>query len=565
MAGKSRIICGVATGLVVTLLTISLLSYVLLDYQILKIWYLGLGTIYRQVYWPREFFSETTKATGNYYALAGIGIAMFLAYLPRPTTLPARPKQRISTEEGRGDWPVIAVLTVTLGAAYYFGHTQIRPAYDEVFSVMEVAAIHPFQAWSYYMLPNNHVLYNLLSGMTHRLFGSWTNDPVLTGRLLSALAGLCTAQLLLFHSRKVAGVGRWVRGVLVLLLMLIFPVWGFAIQARGYGLLLLFSWLACFAVQRLVERNDQSGLRTFVISSVAGFATVPIFLYVYVGLSAWWAIVTLRGGQRLSAFLWAQFLVGGLTYLFYLPILLFSGLGALTGNRYVAARNEDVINFGMNFLTTLKNYGLHALEGLGVSGWAWASVLFLLPALLLYALSGRERTRNYAGSYLSVVTVTTLIVIGMRAIPFYRTMLFQQQFGVLLLLVGLVVGVVRMGERLRLPQISVDMLIAVLTVSLLLYSAPASPPLFREKLYFYSVNATYYKLSALTEKIPRNATVTFGDEAFYPRYLRNQGVAAADGNGEEYWLIGEQEDLPPPDGPWELIDEAAGLKVYRLR
>jgi len=65
----------------------------------------------------------------------------------------------------RADWPWLAGVLMLGAGLWAWGATQVPPAYDEVFSAVYCAGNESLLAtWSYYILPNNHVLFNLLNG-----------------------------------------------------------------------------------------------------------------------------------------------------------------------------------------------------------------------------------------------------------------------------------------------------------------------------------------------------------------------------------------------------------------
>jgi hypothetical protein len=191
------------------LLASALLAYVLTPYAALRDWYLHrTPNLYRAASWPTDFFTPAVKARGD--VLAGLALAGLVAsftYLwlgkSRPVA-PAAPLRPFT----RADRPWLAGLLVLAASLWASGATQVPPAYDEVFSVVYGAGSGSLLvAWSYYMLPNNHLLFNLLNGS---LFGWLHNLPllVLTGRMLS---GLAYAGTLAVGQASPAGAG-WGRG-----------------------------------------------------------------------------------------------------------------------------------------------------------------------------------------------------------------------------------------------------------------------------------------------------------------------------------------------------------------
>jgi len=92
------------------------------------------------------------------------------------------------------------------------------------------------------MLPNNHVLFNVLNGA---LFGGLRDASllVLTGRMLSGLAYAGTLGVVYWLGRGLTG-RRWAGAGLAALAGVQFSLWGFGFQARGYALYALLHWVA---------------------------------------------------------------------------------------------------------------------------------------------------------------------------------------------------------------------------------------------------------------------------------------------------------------------------------
>ena len=137
-----------------------------------------------------------------------------------------------ATSQGKGEFGFRALLAATGVALWVFSNGATRPAYDEIFSAVHCAGAHPFQALSYYMLPNNHVFFNTLNSLSF-----WAEDKVWSGRLLSLAAFLVFQQLVFLWLRRKMPLAQALGAAL--LLSLAFPTLGFASHARGYGLHLM--------------------------------------------------------------------------------------------------------------------------------------------------------------------------------------------------------------------------------------------------------------------------------------------------------------------------------------
>ncbi|MGZ3873322.1 MAG: hypothetical protein ACXVJD_10410, partial [Mucilaginibacter sp.] len=237
--------------------------FLLTDYNRLSHWYIGLGqTFYRLHFWRVDFFTPETKKDGNLFCIAGLlACVILLAFLYR-----RRQQEKVNPRLNHRNLLPAIFLILSGIAAWWCGNSLVRPAFDEVFSAVNCAALPPFQALSYYMLPNNHILFNLLNG----LFFHFAPDKVFTGRLISLACYLSLIALMFSWLLNLFKNG-FLAVAATLALMLQFPVWGFSFQARGYELCTLAAWLAFFALSRYSLFNSARWLNIYVAACVTGY------------------------------------------------------------------------------------------------------------------------------------------------------------------------------------------------------------------------------------------------------------------------------------------------------
>ena len=539
--------------------------YLIQDYANLRDNYLAQAPFYRSTYWTTDFFTPQTKVVGDRYAALGILLALFaggyLLYSWRQTERHPAPTVRLHFS--RRDLLALAILTLLQLSLWAYANHLLPPAYDEVFSAMHAAGAGPFRALTYYMLPNNHVLFNVLNSA---LFGWWTDDLVLTGRLISLAAYLALGALQYCWLRTLLH-DRFAALALVVLLAVLLPVWGFAAQARGYMLLLLFSWGAFVAVWRY--QNGRGRGMQWLLSGccLLAYATVPVFLYLHFALLGWIVLGWLRT-RRVDWSLIASQLVAGVgVFLFYLPAISFSGLGAITSNRYVAGGQQGVGEFAAKFLPTLPDYVNYL--ALDVA----AGVPWLLPLLALLPLTfwwAPDRAfRRLATFYALLLSVTLATVLLMRAVPFHRTLIFQLQF------VGLSIACLPLAGRVftstggsasmqRRRQWWRQGWLRGVAVGWLLLAGGlvwVTPEKFSLHLYYYDIVPTYRSVRGLVEQVPAGARVAGGDEAFYPLYLlRRDGQPLTSVPVADYYVKRPGEALP--GGEWNLAGQDAEYELY---
>jgi hypothetical protein len=523
-----RLGCALGAGLVLAGLAFAI-GYLLRDYPSLRDAYLSDGPFYRDGQWATDFFTPEVKGWGNLFCALGMaGGSVLLVHLLARWRAAERGMQAdlvIQVTRGEG-WYLLALWAVQL-VLWLYGTSRVPPAYDEAFSALHIAGQGPFRALSYYMLPNNHVLFNVLNAL---VFG-WAGDLVRTGRFISLLAWWGVATVLYAWARKVAG--KLGGGALVPAVLVSLPVWGFAIQGRGYLLLVWFAWLAFVGAWEFVAGRGRGWLTLFSVSCVLGYATVPVFLYTHLALLAWMVYERRRIGWDLVR---SQLLAGMGILLFYLPLLGYSGLGSLVGNRYISAGGRGFGEFAISFLPTVPGY----------AGWIGpgAAVLLLAPLLGL-VIPVRPAYRRFLRFYLMLLTSTLLVVLLMRAVPFHRALVVQ--YSVAMVAAGLLV----VRNHLRWVWVGLALLF-VFTV----------PRRFSLHLYYYDIVPTHRSAAALVNGIPDGATVFATDEAFYPAYLwRQRGGELTDGTDRAtHYLRGPGGPAPP--GEFTSVTAAVGVELY---
>lgn len=544
-SGLQRLSQAAAIGLLLTAAGAGV-AYLLAPYAVLRNWYLGLTPhMYRAAAWPTAFFTPAVKMQGNWLvlvALAGLlGTALAHWRWPQPV-LPA-PRHRW----GRADAPWLALLLVLAASLWGWGAVQMLPAYDEVFSAVYCAGSGSvLVAGSYYMLPNNHVLFNVLNGA---LFGPWLAAPGLlwAGR---GLSGLAYAGTLVVVYRLGAGWAgrRWAGAGLAGLAAVQFSLWGFGIQARGYALYALLHWVALAgALAYWRQPRRRAALRVQAGAVALGYVAVPTFLFFHAALLLVGAVEQVRQ-RRVDGLFW-RFQAGsvGLAGLLYGPLLGFSGLAALTANAYVRPAAEGWGAFVVGAWPVLRTYATYCFGEVGWGPWP-AYGLALLPLALLAA----RPHRRLGLVYLAWVLVLLAATLGLRRVVFHRNALAL--FSLALVLGPLAVGV-WLGRWRRWAGIAGALLLGT---ALAVNFAWHNPVQQAANLYFYDLPGSYQAARQRLDKLPAGASVTFSEGSFYPYWLYLQAGGQAPHPAQpprqatDYYLTTPSEALPPALAPHYL-------------
>jgi hypothetical protein len=542
------------------LLASALLAYALTPYAALRDWYLRRTPhLYRAAHWPTDFFTPAVKARGDALAwltLAGLVIGgAYLWFGKRRPVAPAAP-MRLFT---RADRPWLAGLFLLAAGLWAIGASQVPPAYDEVFSAVYSAGSGSLLvAWSYYMLPNNHILFNLLNG---GLFGWLHYLPwlVLTGRLLSGLAYAGTLAVIYRVLASLTG-RRWVGAGLAALAGGQFSLWGFGFQARGYALYALLHWVALAALLAYWRQPRRAWLWLNAAAVVAGYATVPTFLFYHAAQLLAAALVQARQRRFDPRFWLSQAGALALGGAFYLPVLGFSGLGALTANPYVRPFQGSLVDFIGQAWPDFRSYAPYCFGESWLGPWP-AYGLALLPLALLAHRRYWQLGVVYAAWLLALVGGT----LGLRHVLFHRNLLAL--FSLALVLAPLTVGVLLRRWRPWAGGAGALLLSGWLSAGMLRHNPVRDPG----PLYFYDVHQEFAAAQQRLASLPAGAlSIGFSEESFYPYflYLRAGGQAPhpslRPAPALAYYLTAANDALPPNlAGRYQPVDTISTYRLWR--
>ena len=538
--GNSKQLNIPAQRMIVALFCLAAIAFCLLflahDHTYLRNWYLSLGgCLYRQQYWEKDFFSPAVKAAGNHLAIAGCIVSAGLAVV----TFSAKRTAVWHFNIERSALPYYAIAGIGALIAAIYAQRLSCPAYDEVFSAVNCAELHPFQTISYYMLPNNHIYFNAVNNV---LCG-WWHDPVTTGRWISTIAycGAMLAACYCFRQWLASGTGALIALLPVAMQL---TTLGMAGQARGYEVQLLCGWLTVAGIDTYLRNNSNAALKLVAVSSIAGFAMTTSYLLFY--LPAALFLFVASGRKGVWPVLRYQFITGAVVFLLYLPALCFSGVGAFTANRYVAPGTDTIAAFLPQFASLTRFFIRYCFSMIGGEDNPVSYILFSLPVVLLFSKTKQDRLIGVA--FVAVWVSYAAITLQMRHMPFNRNLIVQFSISMGCTIYALF----RIVQWL--PGIGRWQLLAfaIPVVGLTAYLVRASASDIPYKLYYNAANDIYHGHEQELGWISRDASIGCSDECFLTYYMFRQlhpkAVKCATG-AEDYYI--KRKDDPMPAG-WEL-------------
>jgi hypothetical protein len=526
-------------ALLLAAVLVGCLLYIALAYETLATWYLSLNNCFYNVNtWQNNFFSPATKSTGNLFAVLGTIIAIFGIYV---ATRKFKKAKRLPISIDYSTKHILwytAVAVLGIGASLWEWQLM-APSYDEIFSAVNCAELHPFQTCSYYMLPNNHLLFNIVNSI---LFG-WHQHLVGTGRLISLAAYTCTL-LIAFNWLSKQTKSNTIAFVALLPVAFQFIVWGMSAQARGYEFQLLCGWIAFITLT--YKGNDYRSTALNAVVNIAGFALIPSWFYFY-SAQLLYATGKMLNQKRISWRYWKyQLAVIASTFLFYIPGICFSGTSALSGNRYVKASTDSLYVFTTTLLPLGRNFVSYCFSHLASEGSILSYLLFILPLVLLCFRSRRHLGEFYIATWVAFILCSLFI----KHIPFHRTLIIQFSVTIALAAYTLWVLLGYVFDAVAGPKASLiarSILFVTPTLALSVWFIQYNKENINFGLYSNDVNGLYGMHMGTISSITPGSSIAFSDESFYFFYhCRRMGykVSRCATGKEQYFVKRTDEPLP---------------------
>ena len=318
----------------------------------------------------------------------------------------ARQAAAFSEPAYRRELALLAAIVV-LGAAARLTWITSPIRLDEAISFMNFSRLGAVHAATNYHT-NSHTLNSLLMVLSTWLFGE--SEAAL--RLPSFLCGLAVIPLAGRVVRRVAGGPA---ALLSAALVAATPgMVEFGFLARGYSIQIMLFFMLLMSVRRLAVRGGAwAGLGVALLPAALMY-TMLSSLYPVAVAAAWGFVLAWRerGGRGAASIVAAFVVSAGITTLLFTPMLLVSGLAAITDNYYVQPQPLGVVlnRFPASLLSTWQ-------------GW-WRGLPAWLPLLTVPPFAaGLLRLRGRLPLW-TVVTVLPVLLLLQRVVPYPRTWLF---------------------------------------------------------------------------------------------------------------------------------------------
>ncbi len=325
------------------------------------------------------------------------------------------------TNAGKYEKILLALLFVTLviNGIYFLPNLPFH--IDERFTYLYFVNKGLFVSLAYYPNPNNHIFYTLICNFSNLFFSNpkWVMKiPVFIISLVSPII------FFLFLRRSF---NFFLSFIAILIFSFNSYEMYYSYNGRGYilmNLLLIISTGCLYKLASISDKNKILVLRTiFIISSFLGFYTIPIFIFPFLGMIAWFLFISIinKNFKKLTNVIIDISIITLINFLFYLPVFIFNGFGAVTNNSWVKSR--DFLQYFKIFPEMLNSISGVLFYDNPFSIYFIAGEVFLIIFLLIY-VKNRETLL-----WLSLIFTVFLILIPI--IMFLRITIYQRVFGYL--------------------------------------------------------------------------------------------------------------------------------------
>lgn len=303
---------------------------------------------------------------------------------------------------------VIVALTLMIVFALIYGMFYFPISNDEIFSYLYFVDKGFLVTSVFYPGPNNHIFYSQLCSIADLIF----DNPVLIMRVPAIIVSVCT--LFIIFSYLLKRFSFLFAMFVTSIYFSFYNIYYYSFHGRGYVLIYLFFILSLFSLVELLNSEKKNNYNSiYIISSVLGFYSIPIFLYPFISLHLIYFIFALKEKDKslLKLFFVSSLGVSLLVFLLYLPIIVVSGLKSIIGNAWVLPMTFQ------KFWSGYGNYIKNNFNYLFDFKYGYLIALLLLLVGLLILKSDRK---FWPYLFVSCLFVPFFILIVQKVYPFYR-------------------------------------------------------------------------------------------------------------------------------------------------
>jgi uncharacterized membrane protein len=318
------------------------------------------------------------------------------------------------------------------------------PVYiDEASTYNDFTSKGFFTSITKYPAPNNHVLFSIIS----TFFNYLPLEPLVKLRLPNLVIGLASS--LVLYSLLKEKFNHKVAVLPHLLFSFSYTITFYSVFARGYMLIIFFTLVCYWSIERFREKEyNKKYLWIYSISSILGFYTIPIFLFVSASFGLYLLYLFYSQKNILKQLVLCHFFIAIITVVLYSPIIYYNGLDAIINNEFTKK-----LNFKEVFIYVI-NHGCDIYDKLIGIRSRYFIIAFMLSLLLLYKLSSDYKVRSILLFSILFFILPQFFMLFQKVIPGIRTWSY--------LIIPLILGIaVVLSYLLSKKSVSMNIIYAV--------------------------------------------------------------------------------------------------------
>lgn len=334
----------------------------------------------------------------------------------------------------------LTYLSATIAFFFFYNLYRINyyPAYiDEAFTFVNFTSKGFLHSLCDYPEPNNHVFFSLISN----IFYYFPFDSTVNLRLPNLLIGASSSIILYLFlkrtfSHKVAIIPH-------ILFTFSYTITFYSVFGRGYMLIIFFTLISIISVYKLSQGYARKYLTLFTISSILGFYSVPIYLYVYASFLLVFIFLFYKKNVSFKQLLISNTLVVLAVILLYAPIIYYNGIEAITNNKFTQKLDRTFV-----LMQIKQNWKGIYDKLLGInSGLIIVAFLLLLAATLF--ISKAKITKQISVFVILFFLLPYVFMLLHSVIPGNRTWCYM----ILPLVIGVTLIINEVSLKIKIPSL----------------------------------------------------------------------------------------------------------------
>jgi 4-amino-4-deoxy-L-arabinose transferase-like glycosyltransferase len=355
---------------------------------------------------------------------------------------------------------ILLTLILLMGFAVRFYYSSVIPILgDESESYFNYIKQPLLTTISRYDQPNNHIFHSLLAHLSINLFG----DYLWALRLPAFAAGVLILPLTYLLARRLydKNTALLAVGIAATSVWLVHE----STHARGYPIAGMLFVLQLILAHQLLSNWQRRTLFAFALTGALQLYTMPSSLYA-VGIPIVWlvALLMVRDRKWISRTLIELFIaclvMGALTILFYLPVILRSGISGVRTT--IALYSDPPMAWSQLPTVYLRNIRKFISDGIR-GGYSLPISVGLLGGVAASLVADLKLWRGRAPIILAVGIWLALVLGVQRIVPFVRVWSFI--FPLIFVLAA--AGLVYLISRIQQSEVISTLIVVVMTGGLL--------------------------------------------------------------------------------------------------